>query len=202
MPYIDRSNSAIAGLAGAKAGPNRGPMHVVLFAAQSLDGWITRHREAGDAFASEADKIHFRAAIRACDSCVMGAATYEVSKERMRPQAFPGLRRVIWTRQPESRAAEAVPGVLEFTSENPAETVKRLRADGRKRCAVLGGGLVNATWLEAGLVDELSITVESRIFGQGTPLAAGLPLDVRLELLEARVLAAGGPVLLRYAIKR
>ncbi|MBC8011959.1 MAG: dihydrofolate reductase, partial [Burkholderiales bacterium] len=83
-------------------------MHVVLYAAQSLDGWITRHSTAGDAFASAADKVHFRAAIRACDACVMGGATYDQSKERMRPAAFPGLRRVVWTRRPEARAADAV----------------------------------------------------------------------------------------------
>ncbi len=185
-------------------------MQVVLFAAQSVDGWITRQGEPGDAFASEADKTHFRAAIRACDACVMGAKTYEVSKERMSPKTFPSLRRVIWTRRPEARAAEVVPGVLEFTAESPAETVARLRSDGRKRCAVLGGGEVNAAWLAAGLVDELCLTVESRLFGSGTPLVAtvgggadpGATLDVALELIEARVLAAGGPVLLRYAVKR
>ena len=61
-----------------------------------------------------------------------------------------------------------------------------------------------------GLVDEMCVTVESRIFGFGTALAGSAPgaaapgpaLDVALELLEARTLAAGGPVLLRYAIKR
>lgn len=192
-------------------------MHVVLFAAQSLDGRITRRAEAGDAFASAADKAHFREAIRACDACVMGAATYAQSKERMRPSALPGLRRVIWTRSPATpeRAAEAVPGVLEFTAESPAETVARLRAAGRRRCAVLGGGQVNAAWLAAGLVDEVCVTVESWIFGYGVPLADGesetgpqpplaplLPDTVRLELLEARVLAPGGPVLLRYAVKK
>lgn len=177
-------------------------MQVVLIAAQSLDGWITRHETAGDAFASEADKVHFRAVIRECDACVMGRVTYEQSKDRMRPQALPGLRRVVWTRRPDESAAEAIPGVLEFTAETPTETMARLRADGRKRCALLGGGRVNAAWLAAGLVDEVCVTVESRIFGQGTPLASGLSLDVRLELLEARTLAAGGPVLLRYAVKR
>ena len=159
-------------------------MQVVLFAAQSLDGWITRHETAGDAFASEADKMHFRAAIRECDACVMGGATYELSKGRMRPQTFPGLRRVVWTRLPEARVADAVPGVLEFTSETPAETVARLRADGRKRCAILGGGTVNAAWFGAGLVDEVCVTVESRIFGHGTPLAGpAATLDVALALI-------------------
>ncbi len=184
-------------------------MRVVLFAAQSVDGWITRHGEPGDAFASEADKVHFRAEIRACDACVMGAATYAISKDRMSPKTFPALRRVIWTRRPEARAAEVLPGVLEFTAEPPAETVARLRADGRRRCALLGGGRVNAAWLAAGLVDELCLTVESRLFGSGTPLAAaeapggpGGLLDLSLDLIEARVLATGGPVLLRYALKR
>lgn len=194
------------------ADPKVAPMHVVLFAAQSLDGWITRHEVAGDAFTSEADKIHFRAAVRACDACVMGGATYALSRGRMNPQSFPGLRRVVWTRRPEARAAEAIPGVLEFTREAPAATVARLRADGRKRCALLGGGTLNAAWLAAGLVDEVCVTVESRIFGFGTPLAGAAPgsggngggpaLDVALELLEATTLAAGGPVLLRYAVKR
>jgi riboflavin biosynthesis pyrimidine reductase len=189
-------------------------MHVVLFAAQSLDGRITRRSEAGDAFASAADKAHFRQAIRACDACVMGATTYEQSKERMRPSAFPALRRVIWTRSPATpeRAAEAVPGVLEFTAETPGETAARLRADGRRRCAVLGGGQVNAAWLAAGLVDEVCVTVESWIFGYGVPLAGEtnaapspaplLPDTVPLELLETRILAPGGPVLLRYAVKK
>lgn len=187
-------------------------MHVVLFAAQSLDGRITRHAEAGDAFTSEADKSHFRAAIRTCDACVMGGATYDLSKDRMRPQAWPELRRVVWTRRPEARAAEAVPGVLEFTSEPPVETAARLRSDGRKRCALLGGGTVNAAWLAAGLVDEVCVTVESRIFGFGTALAGvsaaaetkerGPALDVALELIEARALAAGGPVLLRYKVTK
>ena len=185
-------------------------MQVVLIAAQSLDGWIARHRTPGDSFASEADKMHFRATIRDCDACVMGRATYSASKGRLRPQAFPGLRRVVWTRDPEHHAAEAIPGVLEFTRESPMETAARLQADGRKCCALLGGGTVNAAWLEAGLVDEVCVTVESRIFGYGTPLAGANPeaarlgpaLDLRLELLEARVLAASGPVLLRYAVKR
>jgi dihydrofolate reductase len=201
-------------------------MHVVLYAAQSLDGWITRHSTPGDAFASAADKAHFRAALRDCDACVMGGATYDQSKDRLSPATLPGLRRVVWTRRPEARAAEAVPGVLEFTAEAPAETMARLRADGRRRCALLGGGEVNAAWLAAGLVDEVCVTIESWIFGYGTPLAgpgtasgappapsaqdptppprprASSPLDVRLELTEARTLAEGGPLLLRYVVKK
>lgn len=195
----------IGGLALRPTGNKLRGMQVALFAVQSLDGYITRRQTAGDAFASEADRVHFREAIRACDACVMGGTTYDLSKARMRPEAFPALRRVVWTRNPEARAAERLPGVLEFTSESPVETAARLRADGRRRCAVLGGGQVNAAWLEAGLVDELWLTVESALFGEGTPLAGshGRPgTERRLLLREAKVLAEGGPVLLRYEVQK
>jgi riboflavin biosynthesis pyrimidine reductase len=178
-------------------------MHVVLLAAQSLDGRITRGALAGDAFTSEADKAYFRTALRECDACVMGAATYEQTKDRLRPDGVPGLRRVVRTRKPEARAAEAVAGVLEFSAETPAGIVARLRADGRRRCALLGGGWTNGEFFRAGLVDEVCVTVESWIFRSGTPLSAGADAaEVKLELLDAKVLAAGGPVLLRYAVKK
>lgn len=195
-------------------------MKVTLIAAQSLDGWITRHDQAGDAFGSDADKMHFRAEIRKYDACVMGRPTYDFSKDRMRPQMLPGLRRVIWTRSPEAFQADMIPGVLEFTAETPHEIAARLARDGRQHCALLGGGAVNAAWLAAGLVDEVCVTIESRIFGFGTALAGHRPaaiphgadahgnvagptaLDIALELLDATTLAPGGPLLLRYSVKR
>jgi dihydrofolate reductase len=130
----------------------------------------------------------------------MGRATYDQSKERFRPDLLPGLRRVVWTRRPAGYADAETPGVLEFTAEPPAATHARLRADGRQRCALLGGGELYTAWLRAGLVDELCVTVESWLFGAGTPLADAV--EARLELLEAKVLAPGGPALLRYAIRR
>lgn len=200
MTKIDLTKDARESLAGAKIGRSLHAMHVVLFAAQSLDGKITRQATAGDAFASEADGVHFRDALRACDACVMGRATYEQSRDRLRPDRRPDLRRVVWTRSPAAYASAEVIKVLEFTSEAPAVTAERLRADGRKRCAILGGGELNAAWLRASLVDELCLTIESWIFGSGVPLVEGI--EEKLLLLGADVLAPGGPVRLRYAVQK
>lgn len=177
-------------------------MRVVLLAVQSLDGFITSRSKAGDAFASEADRSHFREVMGSCDACVMGRATYDLAKTRMRPEGFPGLRRVIWTQNPQKWVAESIPGILEFTAESPLETAKRLKDDGRQRCAVLGGGQVNAAWLSAGLVDEVWLTIESKLFGQGIALAGVDGSEVPLYLKEAKVLAEGGPVSLRYEVQR
>ena len=178
---------------------------MVLFAAQSVDGWISRHAVPGDDFTSASDKRQFLAGLRACDACVLGRATYDLVKRQLRPEALPGLRRVVWTRQPARFGTEGVPGVVEFTDAAPGVVAAKLRADGRRRCAVLGGGQLNAAWLAAGLVDEVELTLEPRLFGHGTPLAGGAgaaALDVRLRLLEHRELEAGGPLWLRYAVER
>ena len=53
-------------------------MQLVLIAAQSLDGFITRHDEPGTAFTSPADQTHFRTVLQNFDCSVMGAETYRV----------------------------------------------------------------------------------------------------------------------------
>ncbi len=179
-------------------------MKVVLFAVQSLDGKITRGDLPGDAFGSAADKAHFLHELRQCDACIMGRTTYETTRERLKPQSFPKLHRLVWTRRPGDWAADTLPGVLEFTAEEPVVLDHRLRELGKTRCALLGGGETNAAWLRAGLVDELHLTVEPVLFGHGTPLLGNstLPIDVgRLDLIDATPLGDRGSVLLRYRVQ-
>ncbi len=176
-------------------------MKVILFAVQSLDGWITAGDRPGDDFASQADQGQFLAEFRRCDACVMGRATYEQVRARLRLEGRPELRRVVWTHEPETYRAEAVPGRLEFSAESPVELAARLRADGRTCCALLGGGATNAAWLRAGLVDELHLTLEPVLFGRGTPLADDLINEAagrRWRLLECRALGGSSVVALRY----
>ena len=48
-----------------------------------------------------------------------------------------------------------------------------------------GGSQINALFMERGLVDEISLTVEPLIFGLGVDLFRGLQFDVRAKLLPA-----------------
>ncbi|MFH1496537.1 MAG: dihydrofolate reductase family protein [Verrucomicrobiota bacterium] len=177
-------------------------MWVTLFVAQSLDGRITRHEEPGDAFSSDADKAQFRAAMRSHDAWIMGGESFRwMSSQRAPGEPWrPGLRRVVWTRTPEAHAAEAVAGVLEFTAASPAEIVARLAGAGCRRCALLGGGQVYGAFLAAGLVDEVVVTVEPRVFGRGRPLTGEVAQDTRLRLVECAPLDDGGAVRLRYEV--
>ena len=93
-----------------------------------------------------------------------------------------------------------MPGKLEFTNAAPAALAADLRRRGCARCAVLGGSHVHSLFLEAGLTDEVWLTIEPALFGGGTPLLARRA-DVRLDL---RTIEKLGPatLLLKYQVRR
>jgi riboflavin biosynthesis pyrimidine reductase len=175
-------------------------MRLVLIAAQSLDGFITRHDTPGSAFASAADQIHLRRALTEFDCSVMGAESYRSARELIRERLTIPRLRLVLTRSPEKFAAEAVPGALEFSSFPPAALVTQLRTRGHRACALLGGAQIHSLFLDAGLVDELWLTIEPRLFGGGTPLLAQRS-DTGLRLLAQENLAAD-TLLLKYAVLR
>jgi dihydrofolate reductase len=176
-------------------------MEVTLLAAQSLDGFITRHDEPGTAFASPEDQRHFTAALRTYDASIMGGQTYRVAREAIRAHVTSPRRRVVLTRTPERFADDAVPGRLEFTAEDVGCLVARLRDLGHRRCALLGGAQIHRLFLERGLVDFLELTLEPRLFGTGTPLV-GAPVDVRLRLVGCAPLESSDTLLARYQVLR
>lgn len=163
-------------------------MEIVLIAVQSLDGRLTRHDEPGAGFASSEDQSLFRELLGNCDASVMGVSTYESARARIRSHLTPDRLRFVLTSHPERRLEDVVPGALEFTQGGPAEIVDRLRRLGKRRLAVLGGGVVNRLFLQAGLVDELWLTVEPLVFGSGVPLCDG-HCDARFRIGEVRKLS-------------
>jgi dihydrofolate reductase len=205
-------------------------LRVILIAAQSLDGRITFHDAAGAAFASAADRRYFREALRGFDCSVMGGETFRVSEAAIRGRKDDGRLQVIMTRAVDAAAGRAggadgmpggsvsgggvsdggvpgggvlsggVPGVLEFSQEPPEGIVAGLRARGKKRCALLGGGQIYGAFLAAGVVDEIWVTVEPRIFGAGVPLVSRA-VNVELRLLACERLAAD-TLLLKYEVVR
>jgi dihydrofolate reductase len=72
---------------------------------------------------------------------------------------------------------------------------------GLRRIAVIGGARVYREMIDAGLLDELYLTVEPLLFGRGQVLIAP-GADVRLRLLSSRRLNQTGSLLLRYGIEK
>jgi dihydrofolate reductase len=175
-------------------------MEVILIAAQSVDGFITRHDEPGSGFASAEDRTYFQEAMEGFDSCIMGSVTYRVARAMILGKLAPGRSRVVMTREPAKYAGDFVPGLLEFTDEAPAALIGRLSREGHRRCALLGGSRVHSLFLEARLVNEIWLTVEPRLFGAGVPLLHSAA-DIHLKLLSHGKLEGSDTLLIKFALQ-
>lgn len=170
-------------------------MKVILVMVSSLDGKITKWDD-GDSFVwtSKEDQAHFLSVVRKSKLIVMGSKTFEIAK----PKPKKGVLRIVMTRSPSQYKNLLVPGQLEFTNEDPKELVKRLEKQGFKELLLVGGGGFNTTFYKAGLVDELWLTLEPRIFGKGKMIVDQTPIDIALTLESVKELNKQGTLLLKY----
>lgn len=175
-------------------------MKVIAIAAISVDGFITRHDEPGSGFTSPEDKRFFHQAVLDFDSLVFGAVNYELSREWIRNHLRRDQLKIVMTREPERYADQVRPGELEFTSEAPEVVVRQLRERGQNNLCLLGGGQIYGLFLKHQAVDELWLTVEPVIFGEGTKLAEA-KVENRLALISQQKLN-DSTLLLKYAIRR
>lgn len=175
-------------------------MHLTLLAAQSLDGFITQHDKAGTAFTSPEDKAYFSAVLRTFDCTIMGGNTYRLSRPTILARLRQGRLHAVLTRKPENSGADVVPGQLEFFQVSPVELAAELTRRGYSRCALLGGAQIYSLFIDAGLVDEVWITLEPQLFGRGQPLLARATLQ-RLKLKSTEALSPD-TLLLKYEVAR
>lgn len=173
-------------------------MHITAIMAMSVNGRLTRGSEADiTAWTSPDDKAQFSEELKKTKLLIMGSKTYRVhpgktlSKDRLR---------VILTADPASFAADSVPGQREFHGGKPAEVINKLVARGYKKAVLLGGAATNRDFFAAGLVNELLLTIEPKLFGKGRPLIDEAEFNAELKLVSCKQLNDKGTLLLRYLV--
>lgn len=167
----------------------------------SLNGKITR----GDnlpitSWTSTEDKAHFKSMIEKYDLLVMGSRTYESAKESM--DLSQNKLRIVLTRNAEKYKEEEVPNKLLFSNETPSQLVTRLEQEGHTEMLLLGGGEINSLFVKENLIDELYLTVEPVIFGQGKRVFADGDFGAKAELVSLEKLNSQGTLLLHYSFKK
>ncbi|HVT75126.1 MAG TPA: dihydrofolate reductase family protein [Candidatus Paceibacterota bacterium] len=163
-------------------------MKVSLIAAITADGFIEREGEKGAEWTSRSDKRFFKEITKRAGIIVMGSKTYASIG-----RALPDRHTIVLSR---SQRFEGV----ETTAESPVELVRRLEKEGAPELVVCGGSSVYTSFMKAGLVDTLYLTLEPVVFGKGIPLFAEA-VDLNLELREARPIGDGA-VVLEYSVAK
>lgn len=173
------------------------PLRCSVFIAQSLDGFIARADGSVDWLSCverPGEDYGYGAFFVTIDALVIGRNSYETIARRG-SWPYAGKRCVVLTHRPGMpRHGE------ELVAARPDEIVGRLRRDGARRIYVDGGDVIRQ-FLDARLIDDLTVSVIPVLLGRGIPLFTSGGGEQRLMLQEARSWPSG-LVQLRYRVER
>jgi dihydrofolate reductase len=164
-------------------------MKVVLMNAISVDGYIAKTDGDSDWVA---DDEQFDAAVGKYGCILIGHRTFTQYEGELYP--IEGVTTFVYTHE---KQQPAVPGV-QFVFGEPAEVLQQVKAAGFDAVLLGGGGKTNASFAEAGLIDELILDVHPLMLGDGIRLLGDFSGELRLELLESHNYS--GFVQLRYKV--
>jgi dihydrofolate reductase len=167
-------------------------VRVLLVAAITIDGKIARDSREIISWSSPEDKRMFMRVSQEAGLLIMGRSTYE-TLDRPLPERL----HIVLTSDMNRPAAPQV----EFTSASPAHILEDLEKRGFETAILAGGARTYRTFIDAGLVDELWLTVEPLAFGEGISLLGDYPLDLRLHLIQSDLLNESS-LQLRYRVLR
>ena len=91
---------------------------------------------------------------------------------------------------------------VSILGDDPAETVRSLKAMPGEDIRLFDGGELCRTLLAAGLVDTVEVALVPVLLGAGIPLLPSPAPRTGLSLIEHRLYPKSGIVLLEYAVGR
>ncbi|MCR4335380.1 MAG: hypothetical protein NUV57_02475 [archaeon] len=167
------------------------PMYY-LVVATTLDGFIARSPgQISTDWTSPEDKVHLHKMEDKADVLLLASKSYNLVKERLKK-----FNCIVLTRK--------VNGIKEeskfLTYINPAKSDldEYIRKKLYKKVCVLGGRVAYNFVLEKGFIDEIYLTIEPVVFGDGIGFFnKEVPLK-HFNLVSAKKLNANGSLLLHY----
>jgi dihydrofolate reductase len=178
---------------------------VVFGGANSLDNYFARKDGSVDwlMWSPEAGEI-MKDMWSRFDVMLMGRKTWDASVANFSEEELEqarkmsaGMKTYIFSR---TREAGPIADRTEVTGEDPAEVVRRLKAEDGKDIMLMGGGDLARSLFEAGLIDEVGFNIHPVLLGSGVPLFHEMSRQIDLELIESRAFK-NGCVYVLYRVK-
>jgi len=175
-------------------------MNVTVVMVQSLNGKTTKGECPDDGqWKSTEDQDFFHSLHKKYSLVVMGRKTYDAVRQQMK---FTNNQlRIVMTGHPKRYTKDAIPNKLEFSDESPERLINRLTKRGYTHLLLVGGGTLNTAFFKSHLVNELYLTIEPILFGDGISIVTKDCQDIHLHLLSVKRLNTQGTLLLQYRIE-
>lgn len=164
-----------------------------VFIASSLDGFIARKNggldwlPGSDSVTSDEDH-GYQEFFASVDTLVMGRNTYELVLS-FGEWPYRGKKVVVLSSR-YSKALMRIADGVEGSSASPVELLHQLKGTGSTHVYVDGGKTIQS-FLQAGLIDEMTITRVPVLIGEGIPLFGTLAQDIQLRHLSTKTFLSG-----------
>ena len=160
-------------------------------AAITLDGKIARSEKSGSNWTSPEDKTFMRRHLDKSDVIIVGHTTYKIAAKPLAKRNC-----IVLTRGVAGGFEQTKPN-LAFCNPAKVNLKKVIAAKGYRRVAVLGGSQIYSYCSDKGMMDELYLTIEPIVFGEGVSLFSRLSKTPKFKFISIKTLNARGTVLMR-----
>lgn len=166
-------------------------MKVILYMATTLNGYIAK--ENNETPWSEEEWASYSNIIKSTKNIIIGYKTYKIMKKNTEFKKIGNPLTIVLT----SKKIKAERNTIFLNS--PKEALKLLKDKGFKQTILAGGSKLNTSFLKENLIDEIYLDIEPFIFGNGIKLFEDIDFEVKLKLIETKLLSKN-LVQLHYSI--
>jgi dihydrofolate reductase len=147
-------------------------MKIIMIMAMTLDGKIAKSSDHFPDWTSREDKQYFAKVSKEAGVVIMGDKTFFTF-----PSPLKERLNVVFTLDENPKPTNGV----KWVKGEPEDAIRNLEKMGYENAVLGGGSFINGLFLEHKLIDEIHITVEPKIFGEGLSLFKGnFELDLNL----------------------
>ncbi|GGG07134.1 dihydrofolate reductase family protein [Pontibacter amylolyticus] len=156
---------------------------IILYIAASTDGYIARPDGNIDWLHDKKYNIPdedfgYSAFLQTIDTTLMGHNTYREILGFDMPFPYPELKNYVFSRSKQEEAEH-----VSFVRDGAVDFIEKLKEQPGKDIWLIGGGMLNATVLNAGLLDEIILTYIPIVLGKGIPLFSAETEEHKLKLI-------------------
>ncbi|HRW75277.1 MAG: dihydrofolate reductase [Lewinellaceae bacterium] len=158
---------------------------MILYTAISLDGYIAGPQGEIDWLYSDDDYGYYDF-YETIDTLLMGRTTYDFIAQ-FSPYPHADRMNYVFTRTLTAAPSDH----LRFVAGDPVEFARTLKAEEGKPIWLVGGGQINAILFEAGLVDEIILSIHPTILGRGIHLFTGPVSQTNFKTIQVKTFPSG-----------
>ncbi|MEX2028362.1 MAG: dihydrofolate reductase family protein [Candidatus Curtissbacteria bacterium] len=153
-------------------------MKIIMYPAISLDGFIAKRDGDSSSWVNQADEKRYQDEVKRCGAVIVGRVTYEQYKED-----FDSYGKDVTVFVCTSKNSHIDSNNVKFLNGSAEEIIGDISNCGFDDLVVCGGGEVNGMLASANLVDEIVVSIQPVVLGEGIPLFGSYKPQLKLKLL-------------------